>query len=545
MTAVLTIPREKYSGFTPDPLQSPTTQRYILRGPDVSIKSPVSIHSDYISTDCLSPISSSVASSVPSSPTLSSVSPSIDDEHDGDNDEDEILFPSYDFKEVSQKDVMSQQQQQSDELVSSTPTEPSIDGQRLQTPAADDTSLEEEPSRHVDYLSHDWKEEDIWTSWRYMTRRKDVYSNGLRLENASWRTWAKVKSDLGTISPETLNWLKDCDVTWLYGPLKTSKNFGSNASPPPTHLTTPNMCQPRKPILKKKTASETMLQRSLSQHTLLQRAGALLKAKEAANAQDQSISRSRHQQDQTGSTTPTAIAGTPTTVSVSDIGSPNERRHIHFNNEVVQCIAIEAKDEEEEYGKYQIGLEDGLFSDNITVTNQMLSNTASGNMSSPRNNENKTIAPLPSTTLRGEMPEPPASSLFERWFGSRSSPSPSPTPPKDLRRSSEPSANFLLDDDDDYDDEYDSNGGFDFSWQSNWQSKQVSSASTQIRPHSVSSEDDEDGLEMDRDFHLTSDMFSLGEYSESPDAGIFDRMLDTVNTAKDIAHVIWNVGWRR
>ena len=147
MTAVLTIPREKYSQFTPDPLQCPTTQRYILRGSDVSIKSPVSIHSDYLSTDCLSPISSSVASSVPSSPTLSSVSPSIDDEHDGDNDEDEILFPSYDFKEVSQKDLMSQQQQQqqSDELVSSTPTEPSIDGQRcaLQTPAADDTSLEE------------------------------------------------------------------------------------------------------------------------------------------------------------------------------------------------------------------------------------------------------------------------------------------------------------------------------------------------------------------------------------------------------------------
>lgn len=206
MTAVLTIPREKYSQFTPDPLQCPTTQRYILRGSDVSIKSPVSIHSDYLSTDCLSPISSSVASSVPSSPTLSSVSPSIDDEHDGDNDEDEILFPSYDFKEVSQKDVMSQQQHQSDELVSSTPTEPSADGQRLQTPAADDTSLEEEPSRHVDYLSHDWKEEDIWTSWRYMTRRKDVYNNGLRLENASWRTWGKVKFDLGTISPETLNW---------------------------------------------------------------------------------------------------------------------------------------------------------------------------------------------------------------------------------------------------------------------------------------------------------------------------------------------------
>lgn len=74
------------------------------------------------------------------------------------------------------------------------------------TPAADDTSVEEEPSRHVDYLSHEWREEDIWSSWRYITARRKDYSNGIRLENASWRTWAKAKNNLGTISPETLNW---------------------------------------------------------------------------------------------------------------------------------------------------------------------------------------------------------------------------------------------------------------------------------------------------------------------------------------------------
>jgi hypothetical protein len=27
--------------------------------------------------------------------------------------------------------------------------------------------------------------------------------------------------------------------------------------------------------------------------------------------------------------------------------------------------------------------------------------------------------------------------------------------------------------------------------------------------------------------------------------GIFGRVIDTVNTARDIAHVIWNVGWRK
>lgn len=31
-------------------------------------------------------------------------------------------------------------------------------------------------------------------------------ANGVRLENASWRTWAKQRGNLKTINPETLNW---------------------------------------------------------------------------------------------------------------------------------------------------------------------------------------------------------------------------------------------------------------------------------------------------------------------------------------------------
>jgi hypothetical protein len=58
----------------------------------------------------------------------------------------------------------------------------------------------------VDYLSHQWAEEDVWRSWRNMTRHKHQISNGLRLENASWRTWWKQRNKLKTVSPETLNW---------------------------------------------------------------------------------------------------------------------------------------------------------------------------------------------------------------------------------------------------------------------------------------------------------------------------------------------------
>ena len=70
----------------------------------------------------------------------------------------------------------------------------------------EDTSLEDVPTRNVDYLSHEWVEEDIWTSWRYILARND-FRDKVRLENASWRTWAKLRCHLMTVSPDTLNWL--------------------------------------------------------------------------------------------------------------------------------------------------------------------------------------------------------------------------------------------------------------------------------------------------------------------------------------------------
>ncbi len=72
--------------------------------------------------------------------------------------------------------------------------------------AEDDTAVKQHPTQHVDYLSHNWREEDIWSSWRYIVSKRGEYTNGPRLENASWRTWMKNKYKLKTISPETLNW---------------------------------------------------------------------------------------------------------------------------------------------------------------------------------------------------------------------------------------------------------------------------------------------------------------------------------------------------
>jgi hypothetical protein len=51
----------------------------------------------------------------------------------------------------------------------------------------DDTALCTQPSQHVDYLSHNWAEEDIWASWSHIKSKRSGYTNGARLENASWR----------------------------------------------------------------------------------------------------------------------------------------------------------------------------------------------------------------------------------------------------------------------------------------------------------------------------------------------------------------------
>jgi hypothetical protein len=70
----------------------------------------------------------------------------------------------------------------------------------------DDSSLKARPARQVDYLLHEWVEDDIWSSWRYIVSKGQVYGERSRLENALWRAWVKQKYRLRTVLPETLDW---------------------------------------------------------------------------------------------------------------------------------------------------------------------------------------------------------------------------------------------------------------------------------------------------------------------------------------------------
>lgn len=128
-----------------------------------------------------------------------------------DNDNDDIVFPDYNgFHTPTPEELEpppSPRTATSDGNDTSTTTsDPHTPDVSDTVPAADDTAVGVQPTRHVDYLSHDWREEDIWSSWKHIVANRDGFTNSARLENASWRTWIKAKNNLKTISPETLNW---------------------------------------------------------------------------------------------------------------------------------------------------------------------------------------------------------------------------------------------------------------------------------------------------------------------------------------------------
>lgn len=520
-------------------------------------------------------------------PTLSSLSSEVPSDGEG----EELALPAFETEDTT--GGQGEDSGLSTPKTTQTAARPQIPDPLLRT-SSDDASIELEPERHVDYLSHDWREEDIWSSWRYVVSRRDRYSNGVRLENASWRTWAKSKYGLRTVSPETLNWLKDCDVTWLYGPLQTDSK-PNQKPPPPSGLSSSGSFLDRKSILKKKTASEAILQRSLSQHTLLKHAGAILQAQKAEN-----YSRGKPAFQRTTSDmgvplsrildypyTSSSTHCTPSESISSGLVSPSERRHIHFNNEVVQCIAVEAKDYEEhdvdpslfflgeeydnnydEYGddddyhsrfyhNYNDDNDDTESDEGIVMMKQVSSRTSPtgttpttstsvSSRSTPRSStssESKTIAPLPPTTLkcRSDTPELPWS-MSQDDTRSRLS----PTPSIETLRPPKPEANFLLDDDGDEQGPYPN-----FNPQ---KSRRHTYDSSNNRPWFVSPEDRQE-LEFNDandgsnsgSLHLTpSGMFMPYEEGEEASyTGMFGRIVDTVNTARDIAHVIWNVGWRK
>ncbi|KAI0553757.1 hypothetical protein F4679DRAFT_435207 [Xylaria curta] len=424
--------------------------------------------------------------------------------------------------------------------------------------AEDDTALKHRPTHHVDYLSHDWREEDIWSSWRYIISKRNEFANAPRLENASWRTWMKAKYKLKTVSPETLNWLKDCDVTWLYGPLQTRQSTMLSNSPERSSstLSRSDSFVHKKPILKKRSMSEIMLQRSISSSSLLKQAAAAVQAQQkGATRSSRPILHRAHTDIVTfpfskrrRSRANTSLL--PSTATSGLISPATERKHIHFDEQVKQCIAVEIKgddDEDDEAESYRWRCDDSDSDDDAI----MMKTTKTGKKPiylrkktvPNNNNESKTIAMLPSTTLkyREDSPAPPDTAI-KHSTGIVKSPTISPSPSQETLRPSKPSgAFFRLDSEDD-----DMGGSLQGSEPST-----ISGLPEEIPRQSglrrsttnsaLRGEEQPAGMR-----RTESGMFMPYEEGEAqPNDGIIGRVIDTVNTARDIAHVIWNVGWRK
>lgn len=429
--------------------------------------------------------------------------------------------------------------------------------------AEDDIAVTSRPSRQVDYLSHDWRGEDIWTSWRYIVNRRAEYTNSARLENASWRMWMKAKNNLKTITPESLNWyvlffsgikkliltinrFKDCDVTWLYGPLRpksghlySTQTEPSNSGPSKTDSLVDLQ---KRPILKKRSMSETILQRSILPASRLRQATAAVRAQEtwgipqskATQTVDDYVALplpSRH----------TSIASRSTVQSTdsSAMTSPyTERKRIHFNEQVEQFTAVEIKGEDDnEMDRTITKFDDQSASDDsddcIVMKRVKAKRRNPGKSSMKRfvSGDGETIAILPSAKLKyqEDTPEPPETAVKHSQ-----SPTLSPSSSRETRRPTKRSKRFYCsEEEDDNIDEISVTG-------SGWRSTPVESG----MPRSASFNSLYEVPAGMRD--TPSRMFMPCEDADATAGdGIIRRVIDTVNTARDIAYAILHPCWRK
>jgi hypothetical protein len=288
-----------------------------------------------------------------------------------------------------------------------------------------------------------------------------------------------------------------------------------------------------------------MLQKSLSNSSLIRQAAAAVQAQRSPYS-----GLSRRASDymtETFSSRATSREGTDyfSSRSTSGFQSPApeqaERRHIRFDNKVEQCIAVEIKDGE--YEDDEAVLDDNDDSeDGIVMIKRSRRRRLERNR--PRRSstsDSKTIAKLPSTTLKDRL-ELPNTDPQSHSLGTSSTWKPrlSPSPSVETLRPHNPSKNFLIVEEDEEDD-------LDQNDQLSW-----TDGVLREEPLTMSLEDDDNHKpdyeeERLRGLRRTeSGMFMpVEEEDDAQLGGIVGRVLDTVNTARDIAHVIWNVGWRR
>ncbi|EXM13448.1 hypothetical protein FOTG_18098 [Fusarium oxysporum f. sp. vasinfectum 25433] len=207
--------------------------------------------------------------------------------------------------------------------------------------------------------------------------------------------------------PGTLNWLKDSDASWLHGPVQqgASKIYCMQTGPSGASLHQPNSLvnTNRKTILKKRSISHIILPRPLSTSSLPQQAALVAQARQKDSRRLRELSfdssatmdhnifpfPSMPMSRDTSSMLPLSAY---TGISSSGV----ERKHIHFNYKVEQCIAVEVKDDD--HGD-DCDISTDTNSEDGIIMNLDRSRKPAKEGNSLLSN-GKTIAMLPSTTLK-------------------------------------------------------------------------------------------------------------------------------------------------
>lgn len=281
--------------------------------------------------------------------------------------------------------------------------------------------------------------------------------------------------------------LKDFDVTWLYGPLQAgsdnSLRMRSSSRPNSCRISKSNSFLNKRPILKNRSISEMMLHRSLSESSLLKQAVAILQA--------QKFRGSGRRCNKPGAGWATFDVTSP--FSLRRTSRENEK-HIQFNEQVERCIALDVNGDEDE---------------ELDSSSRKATSRASLSVDS------KTIAMLPSTTLKNEDSlEPPEMAVKHTNF-------------------------FLRDDLEDDDANMD--------WQSPnaFPNSKSSMVVTQEQPQNLHTPGLSSSLDGNSLGIIPTSSGMVMPYEEQDDVvsnSLFAKVANLVNTAKDMAYVLWNVG---
>lgn len=339
-------------------------------------------------------------------------------------------------------------------------------------------------------------------------------------------------------------------MTWLYGPLQSGTNRFNPTRTEPSSSTLSKSDSlinlNKKPILKKRSVSELMLQRSLTAASLLRQATAAVQAQETKrSALRPDMGRADTDCYMTFALSTRRLShGNNSSVAQSTdsscMSSPfPERKHIHFNERVEQCIAVEVKGDDDGDDEADMGVErygdDSESDDGVMMKRVKSKKRGPTTRRRPKHKkaattpESKTIAKLPSTTLKYRDDTLEADSAMKHSTSVFRSPLLSPSSSQETLRPTKQASNFYFGEEDDDD----ADGPF------GWRSP---AGGGLHRSTSTSSLCDEPaGMR-----RTPSGMFMpCDEGDASAGDGIMGRVIETVNTARDIAHVIWNVGWRK